>query len=283
VKGLADDPNFYSWSLSYGTGTNPTSWNYLTSSSQPALLDAFNQPPTLANWNTQDRSNGIYTLRLFIQDEADNERSITIPIELYNVTIMNFSDTPDPFSPNGDGIKDTNIVTAQFNGTVNWTVAFKDSSSQTVRTLSGNGSSMSASWDGRGESNTPVPEGTYSWFVNCSDNYSNFNVSEFRVINIDLSGPNITLNLPVNELNTSVDSINFSWKMYDNFDSNISCNLSVNGIVLGINLTNSTGNLTNYTIYNLTEGYNFWNVTCIDFVNNTNTSVMYNFTVIKLP
>ena len=33
----------------------------------------------------------------------------------------------------------------------------------------------------------------------------------------------------------------------------------------------------------MTEGYNFWNVTCKDFVNNTNTSIMYNFTVIKGP
>ena len=128
-----------------------------------------------------------------------------------------------------------------------------------------------------------LPEGMYNWGVNCTDNYLNTNGSETWIFTVDISPPNITLNFPVNDFNSSVDLINFNWSMIDNFDSNITCNLTINSIIVGINITNLTGNYTNFTAVNLTEGANYWNITCIDDANNTNTSITRNFTVVKGP
>jgi len=77
--------------------------------------------------------------------------------------IMNFSVAPTPFSPNGDGAKDTTTVTSTFWDTLTWTLTVKNSTGFVIRQLgTGSGSSISIIWDGRDDTGAVVMDGTYT-------------------------------------------------------------------------------------------------------------------------
>jgi hypothetical protein len=99
----------------------------------------------------------------------------------------------------------------------------------------------------------------------------------------DLTPPTIVLNYPVNGFNTSNTTIVFNWTATDRVDDYPSCNISLNGVLNGSNITYPSGEPSNFTIRSLGEGFNYWNVTCIDDNNNSNTSPVYSFVVVYGP
>jgi flagellar hook assembly protein FlgD len=193
IKGRADDVNFSFWQLSYGQGTNPAQWNFIGFGG-PAIGTP---PPTLADWNTSQIINGNYILRLQVVDQAGNSSDIRVSVVLYNVTILNSFISPVYFSPNGDSVQDDTTVSAQFNGTFDWTVTFKNASQQTVRTLSGNGSDLSTIWDGKDESQSVVPEGIYSYTIGIFDPATSTSGSPVSgTVTVDLTFPNVDITSP---------------------------------------------------------------------------------------
>jgi hypothetical protein len=94
--------------------------------------------------------------------------------------------------------------------------------------------------------------------------------------------PQITLKLPVNGENLTNASLMFSWIADDRVDTNVSCNLTINGIVRA-KVPTLYEVQTNYSYSNLVEGFNYWNVTCIDKANNANTSKRWSFVVVMAP
>jgi flagellar hook assembly protein FlgD len=77
--------------------------------------------------------------------------------------IMNFSVAPTPFSPNGDGVKDTTTVESTFWDSLTWTLTVKNTTGSVVRNLgTGSGSSVSMTWDGRDDLGNIVIDGTYT-------------------------------------------------------------------------------------------------------------------------
>ena len=99
----------------------------------------------------------------------------------------------------------------------------------------------------------------------------------------DVTSPAITLRLPVNDDNITVSTAVFNWTASDSVDTNASCNVTVNGNVEAQNVNSPRDQTMNISVPGLPEGANFWNVTCWDDSNNTNTSVTWNFTVIAGP
>ena len=77
--------------------------------------------------------------------------------------IMNFSVAPTPFSPNGDGAKDTTTVKSTFWDSLTWTLVVKNATGFVLRQLgTGSGSSLSLIWDGRDDTGAIVKDGTYT-------------------------------------------------------------------------------------------------------------------------
>jgi subtilase family serine protease len=76
--------------------------------------------------------------------------------------VKSFSVSPNPFSPNSDGSKDTTTIKATFNVAVNWNLQIRNSSSAVLRTWTGTGSNLSLVWDGKNSTGFKVPDGTYT-------------------------------------------------------------------------------------------------------------------------
>ncbi|MFH1641540.1 MAG: hypothetical protein ABIC04_01440, partial [Nanoarchaeota archaeon] len=88
----------------------------------------------------------------------------------------------------------------------------------------------------------------------------------------DTTPPKITLSKPVNNHNISNEPINFNWTADDLIDNNLSCNLTINGVVNVSDFGSIDEEFTNYSVGGFLEGVYQWNVTCIDDFNNSNTS-----------
>ncbi|MBR9705066.1 hypothetical protein GOV12_06655 [Candidatus Pacearchaeota archaeon] len=123
-------------------------------------------------------------------------------------------------------------------------------------------------------------QGVYNWSVQCKDEINLTNTSEMRVFGVDTEKPSsVDLFYPdAGEIITFTNTILFNFSVVDNIDTNLSCNVSVDGIV-----ENSTSALNgSYTIASVDfslGGVFFWNVTCIDDANNLNFSETRNFTL----
>ena len=125
-----------------------------------------------------------------------------------------------------------------------------------------------------------LTNGTYLWNVMCSDNLGNsaFNLTNYTV-SVDSIRPDITLNLPANNYNSSVNYTNFNWTVIDNLDTNLSCNLTINSTVNTSNIGALNNTATNYSVSAFKDGVYNWNITCWDHANNSNTSAMWRFIV----
>ncbi|MBU0980904.1 MAG: right-handed parallel beta-helix repeat-containing protein, partial [Nanoarchaeota archaeon] len=138
----------------------------------------------------------------------------------------------------------------------------------------------STMWDDVPDSVTiGLKNGTYIWNVWCNDTFakSAWNSTNFTFM-IDTSKPDIQLLYPKG--NWSNESwINFNWTVQDIIDSATTCNLTINSTVneSGISANNATP--TNFTVLGFEDGFRYWNITCWDAANHSNTSETYNFTV----
>jgi hypothetical protein len=122
----------------------------------------------------------------------------------------------------------------------------------------------------------------YNWTINCTDPSDNIGTNETeKVIYIDNLGPNITLNTPYQGQTFNQNDINFNFTATDQFGLNINltCNITLDGVV-NVSLINVTSGNYNVTlITNLADGSHEWNVTCKDDLNNTNTSLTVSFII----
>ncbi|MBW3018128.1 hypothetical protein KY325_03145, partial [Candidatus Woesearchaeota archaeon] len=122
-------------------------------------------------------------------------------------------------------------------------------------------------------------DGVYHWNVTCIDDANNTNTSDTRTFTIDTTKPTVTLNFPPNNYNTAIRSINFNWTATNGADTNLTCNLTIDGVVNASNIASLNNTPTNYSVSDFSDGTRYWNVTCIDDANNYNTSETWNFTV----
>ena len=106
VKGSASGANFKSYQLEYGSGSNPSSWNILTTSTTPV------ENSILHNFDTAVLSEGANTLKLTVEDSSGREFSFRSYVIIKN---------------NPSALK--NLVSAAKDGktTLFWQRAFADS------------------------------------------------------------------------------------------------------------------------------------------------------------
>jgi flagellar hook assembly protein FlgD len=95
------------------------------------------------------------------------------------------------FSPNGDGRLDTVRVTGTASGAASWQVLISPAADLTgapVRTISGTGETVSATWDGRDDAGSPVPDGPWRLRLVATDAAGNQAATEF-IVTLDVTPP----------------------------------------------------------------------------------------------
>ncbi len=124
-------------------------------------------------------------------------------------------------------------------------------------------------------------DGDYSWYVNCSDYFIGKTISEERFFKIDGGAPDITLFEPNGE-DIYESNVSFNFTVIDSVDSNLSCNLSIDDVIVdsfyALNNTIMTRNISG-----ISDGFKKWQVNCSDSSNNLGASLVYNFTKFSNP
>ncbi len=88
----------------------------------------------------------------------------------YPVTISNVTVSEPYFSPNGDGSKDTTIVSANTTSAdTSWTVTINSPSGATILTQNRSGAALGYTWDGRDAQGAVQPDGTYTFTLKATD------------------------------------------------------------------------------------------------------------------
>ena len=118
-----------------------------------------------------------------------------------------------------------------------------------------------------------------NWTVIAYNSQNDAEVGRTIFILQETSPPNITLNYPPDNYLTTQTSINFNWTVTDTYHTNMTCNLTINGIVNASNISAVNGTPVNYSVGGFSDGAYYWNVTCWDESENSQTSETWNFTI----
>lgn len=127
-----------------------------------------------------------------------------------------------------------------------------------------------------------LSQGQYEIVMEAFDDFGNIRNSTPKIIYVDTSNPNITLNSPDEGANFTTRTVVLNYSVDDNLASYLLCNVTLDGnIVAGHN--NTVGSSRTYTANNLVEGVHYWNVTCRDQALNSNISETRSFNVFVAP
>ncbi|PIN89649.1 hypothetical protein COU60_03005, partial [Candidatus Pacearchaeota archaeon CG10_big_fil_rev_8_21_14_0_10_34_76] len=122
-----------------------------------------------------------------------------------------------------------------------------------------------------------LADGNYNWTVEALDLTGLTGTDSPFFITIDTASPNISLDAPNNDELFDWNEVFFNVTVSDNLDSNISCNLYINGDVQSsFNVTNGTMSSNNAM---RGDGNYEWYVACTDDAQNTQTSEIRNFSI----
>jgi len=128
-----------------------------------------------------------------------------------------------------------------------------------------------------------LSDGHYSWYVRCVDIDGTANASATRSIFVDKTKPSINLTYPADNASLSIFNIPFMFNATDNLAPNMTCNLTLDGVVNVTNFPANSSRNTTRTVNSIADGTHYWNVTCDDLAGNRNTSATYNFTTVAPP
>jgi flagellar hook assembly protein FlgD len=101
------------------------------------------------------------------------------------------------FSPNGDGVQDTTALTATTDyDDAAWTVNVTNGSGTVVRTLTGTGTNIAFTWDGKDATGTVQPDGPYTFAIGVTDGLGSVSASPSTTL--DNTPPVATISSPTN-------------------------------------------------------------------------------------
>ncbi len=106
IVGTAWDANFKEYILEYGEGTSPSSWVSITTSTTPVSYTS------LATWDTASVSDGAYTFKLTVEDEANNISWDTVTVNINNIPPV-IVHTPTPSATNHQDLLITAAVSSE--------------------------------------------------------------------------------------------------------------------------------------------------------------------------
>ncbi len=160
VTGTAIDDHFQGWSLEYGVGPDPETW---------ALIETLDQArfqELLAPWNTIGLD-GDFTLRLTGVDVLGNRAEARVPLFISQpaVVLEYLEAVPRPFSPNGDGRRETLAVRLGLGSPALLDLTVLDLDGNEVRRLLDDATlpagAQEVPWDGTHDGGAPAADGLY--------------------------------------------------------------------------------------------------------------------------
>ncbi len=124
----------------------------------------------------------------------------------------------------------------------------------------------------------PLSQGSHNWYISCIDSDPSITISETRIINVDTQDPVVTLLEPDDGDKFTTREIDFQFKVADNLDTSLFCELYVDG---DLEEDGSVGNgsTKTWTITGLSRDNHNWYVSCEDDAGNTGTSSTWNFEI----
>ncbi|NPU93022.1 MAG: hypothetical protein HPY82_14030 [Gammaproteobacteria bacterium] len=162
VNGSATDANLQDYSVQWGSGESPVTFQNLASGTSNV------RNVTLASWviNNQNGgaapASGAYTLKLLVTDKAGNSRQALVPVTLDTLNIFNVSKSVTQIDLSNNGAVTVNYsvggaanVIAKIYADGATTPVYQQTQAHSA------GGAYSVTWNGRDESNGLVPEGVY--------------------------------------------------------------------------------------------------------------------------
>ena len=119
----------------------------------------------------------------------------------------------------------------------------------------------------------------YKFFAN--DSSGNWNKTEESRFMVN-EPPEIVINSPVDDYNTSYDNLTINWTASDTGSTRLYCSLVVDSLVYASEIQVIDGSWKNYTVLGLEEGLHNWTISCNDTRLSDDTSPR-GFTVIGEP
>ncbi|NOZ81527.1 MAG: DUF4861 domain-containing protein, partial [DPANN group archaeon] len=95
--------------------------------------------------------------------------------------------------------------------------------------------------------------------------------------------PSVSLQYPGSGYNSTSTTIPFNFTAIDDYDTNMTCNLSIDGSVVASSITAPNNTMVNRSVSGIGQGAHTWNVTCWDSNPLQGYSATRSFTVDSLP
>lgn len=195
---VSDESPTLSWTITISNALGVTVRSYSGSIQETAGTAS-------AAWDGKDSSgvvvtDGTYTATLRVTDFWGNTGTQTTSVVVQNLppTITGLTASPNPFSPNGDSLKDATRVSATISDQsppTTWTLVIKNGAGTTVRSFSGSGASstfgVSQEWDGRDSTGGVVADATYTATLTATDDVGN-SASRDLSLTVDTVAPPVT-------------------------------------------------------------------------------------------
>ncbi|TAK08359.1 MAG: hypothetical protein EPO39_04595, partial [Candidatus Manganitrophaceae bacterium] len=198
TRGTSEDLHFKSYTLEAGSGELPATWASVASGTNPVRESLIGQ------WNTFGLD-GRWTLRLTATDTVGNRNvsSVTIDLGARKTLIKDAGVTPQLFSPNNDGKRDTATIRYELTDAASVAIEITDANGLIKKHLSETASSSGTYdiiWDGKDDGGAVIPDGAYSLRITAALSANPaFTQSETVSASIDATPPMITLGQPLNE------------------------------------------------------------------------------------
>ncbi|HEX2470438.1 MAG TPA: FlgD immunoglobulin-like domain containing protein [Candidatus Limnocylindrales bacterium] len=109
--------------------------------------------------------------------------------------IVSVSPATPLISPNDDGLSDTVAVSASLSEAASWRFHVLDADGGTLHASTGEGSDLTATWDGRDGGGSAVADGTYTYRIDAVDAWTNAG-SRTGSIRVDSTAPSLGIATP---------------------------------------------------------------------------------------
>jgi hypothetical protein len=202
-------------------GTNWQSTGYLISTTPPGTYTVVDTPDHNGNGTFSESfsanapaAEGTYNLYLIAYRGAggtspDGTLTLAGAITVDNTAPVISAQTtsPNPFSPNGDAVKDTSAISYSLSEASNVTIKIFNSSNTLVRTLITSAARASGansdSWDGKNDSNATVPDGMYTFKIDATDAAGNVATTQTGTVTVDDSAPAVGISTATTTVNNA--------------------------------------------------------------------------------
>ncbi len=236
------------------------------------------------HWTPTAVQAGVYPI-IFSAFDGDLEDTQTTTVTVTDVplAVSSIEDGPDPFSPNGDTIKDAVTINSTFNWPVDyWLIIIFDqpSGGNLVRAFTGGATiSISQVWNGLHQTGSNLPDGTYRYYVHGGMYSTGDQTLTMGTATIDTHAPDISNVTPINGSTTGNRYVPFYAAVTDGVSLG-SAKLRLDGaVVQDLELSNAAEIIAYVPTQALSIGGHSYQLTVTDDAGNA-TAVLQSFSIL---